>query len=345
VADRLVAGLACKKWFETSNYQAFLNEIDVIMLSAEERQDMYSCYTGSPFSPSALKLFSKNSRKFPNFYFHKIDLEDKFAKLFWANNVKNITLLSLNSCSIKSKSLVNAIKSMPQLTTLELDLIERNVTNGWCLKDFDDLKGHNKITNFRWIDAKSFIKEEVFVALIGAFNGLESILLAANPVDFNSFEFRMRHMMCCECILESCQAPAHGELKFMTLVNVLKKHSNSLKRLHIDESKNGKFRYMAGILAANIPLDLEEFELKNSWSVLDAENLNRFLKTQKNLKRLVLKHVVFDRETIEIISTLVHLEKLNLLPNEGHDQFDMEHIKIQSLQQLKVKATLKYIQC
>jgi hypothetical protein len=335
----LVAGLACKTWFDASTHPKFLDAVSILIHSPEDRRSMISINAGR-YSPCALEEFSKCFRKFSKFHFlQQLDLEVANAKLFWKNCTPNLKILSLYNCKITSKSLCNVIQCSPNLKTLELLMIERDVTDNWCLDDFKNLKGHNKITNFKWIDVESFVKEDLFVALTDAFDVLEVLMLTSSPVDWHSFEYKMRSMPCEHCIHESCTTASHDQLKISTFLKVLKKHSKNLKELLLDESKNINYRYIPELMAAKLPLDLEKLELQNCTSLKNIDNLNDFLKTQKNLKDLILKHVPLNCETFQTICTLANLENFNVWPPITFEDYDLVLRDLQNLRKLKVNST------
>jgi hypothetical protein len=333
VADRLVAGLACKTWFDASTHPKFLDETDILILAKEQRVDIFSLL---PFSPCMLKLYTTSARNFPNFYIFHSDLDEMNAKLFWAKMAKHLKFLNLNKCQVSSSSLVSAIKFAPQLTTLELDLIELDVTESWNLKDFEKLKNNNKIKNFRWVDGDSFIKDDVFVKLMNGFDGLESIVLAAKPLldTLNNTDFATETVSC--VLRRFFEEEKHKEVTAENVLKVLEKHAKTLKKLVLDEQKNWDRKYIMTMVASKIRFNLEHLELKNSTSMKSADNLNTFLATQKNLKTLVLKHVVFDQQTLEIIFKMVDLEDLQLVAVAGHDNFDLELKAMKNLKKLKV---------
>jgi hypothetical protein len=209
----------CKSWFAASNYQKFLDEIEVTMKD----------------SKTTLQLFTNSTRKLSNFYFEEHNMNTREHKQLWTKIAPNIKSLALHASFAKPEIFVDFFTTAPQLSSVRLYLMPRYITEDWRLKHFSEIKANNCVKHFRWIDEASFIPDKLLIGFMQAFTDLESVMLGAKPVletmtDEDFIVMNSQRHVCMECV--------HEEAREDTVVRFLQKNAKSLKELTLDEQKN-----------------------------------------------------------------------------------------------------------
>jgi F-box-like len=283
--DLQIIELVCKTFAEVAIHPSLAKKV---------------CHT---ISEPNLEIFLGSAKeRFRNVVLTRLNLENRAFKRLWKRFSGDIVDLTLDKCDLRGGTLRRMLGDATNLKVLKISGIYYPKICKWRAGDFKGLS--TNVQKLVW--NRSFMKDDVIVALVSAMPGIKEISL------------------------EGWGKPGYRITLPSTLVQILHKrlvHMKSLELMHLDV--NVFFMFGSPSPLAN----MREVRLVKINTVP-----NDFLCRFSGLTTLSMKHVLLDDQTMAIVTGFVKLKSLELSGCELNER-RLENFK--NLQSLEVDADSK----
>ncbi|XP_055531127.1 uncharacterized protein LOC129721996 [Wyeomyia smithii] len=178
-ADRLAAGITCKRWLEATQYQQFVNDVCL---------NFHKTHFSDTCSPVVHLLLSTSH--FQSIVFSQVEFNE--TEQFFSRFGENILELSFKACDIRERTFNNILVLVPNIRSLRIEACRELLMSG---RLFDTVQQAELAQNLRNLTTLSlacnrYLSDALFKRIVSLTPNLVSLDLSGCSISFHKGLYR-----------------------------------------------------------------------------------------------------------------------------------------------------------